>query len=143
MWWMHRRVDQSRFPPRRTVIEFRHTDPDPQTIWMVLDHGEASVCLQHPGFECDVVATAATPVFAEVFNGYQRWSDAVDAGTIEVAGPPRLAFALPTWFRWSPWAAATRERADRAATGLDFAPRPLKQGNAEAVQVGTQALHRT
>ena len=116
MWWMHRRVDPSRFPPRRTVVEFRHTAPDPQTIWMVLDRGEASVCLQHPGFESDVVATAATPVFADVFQGYQRWSEAVDAGRIEITGPPRLTSALPTWFRWSPWASVVRERADRADT---------------------------
>ena len=52
---------------------------------MVLDHGEASVCLQHPGFESDVVATASTAAFADVFQGYQRWSEAVDAGRIEVA----------------------------------------------------------
>ena len=112
-WLIH---DQG-MTPQRTVIEFRHTAPDPQTIWMVLDHGEASVCLQHPGFESDVVATASTPAFADVFQGYQRWSEAVDAGRIEVAGPRRLASALSTWFRWSPWAAVTRERADRAATG--------------------------
>lgn len=111
---MHRRVDPSRFPPRRTVIEFRHTAPDPQTIWIVLDHGEASVCLQHPGFESDVVATATTAAFADVFQGYQRWAEAVDAGRIEVAGAPRLASGLPTWFRWSPWAGVTRERADRS-----------------------------
>jgi hypothetical protein len=83
---------------------------------MVLDHGEASVCLQHPGFEPDVVATATTPAFADVFQGYQRWSEAVESGLIDVAGPPRLATALPKWFRWSPWAAVTRERAARPAT---------------------------
>jgi DNA-binding HxlR family transcriptional regulator len=113
MWWMHRRVDPTRFPPLRTVIEFRHTAPEPQTIWLVLDRGEASVCLQHPGFESDVVATATTAAFADVFQGYQRWSEAVHAGDIEVAGARRLASALPTWFRWSPWADVTRERANR------------------------------
>lgn len=129
MWWMHRRVDPSRFPPQRTVIEFRHTAPDPQTIWMVFDHGEASVCLQHPGFESDVVATATTGAFADVFQGFQRWSEAVEAGRIEVAGSRRLASALPTWFRWSPWAEVTRERADRAA-----AEPPLKRPRTRAAQ---------
>jgi DNA-binding HxlR family transcriptional regulator len=116
MWWMHRRVDAARFPPHRTVIEFRHTAPQAQTIWMVLERGEASVCLQHPGFESDVVATATTAAFADVFQGYQRWAEAVDAGHIDVAGPRRLASALPTWFRWSPWAEVTRERAERSAS---------------------------
>ena len=30
-------------------IQFDHTAPKRQTIWMVLDRGEASVCMQHPG----------------------------------------------------------------------------------------------
>ncbi|MFZ0139749.1 MAG: helix-turn-helix domain-containing protein [Aeromicrobium sp.] len=115
MWWMHRRVNVEALPPVRTVVEFRHTAPDPQTIWMVIDRGEVSVCLQHPGFEVDVIASAATGTFADVFGGYCTWREAVDAGRVEVAGPPRLLRALPRWFLWSPWADVTRERADRAA----------------------------
>lgn len=114
MWWMHRRVDPDRFPAERTVIEFRHTAPVPQTIWIVLDHRLASVCLQHPRIEIDLFTSASTAAFADVFQGYQRWVEAVDAGRIEIAGPPRLAAALPSWFLWSPWAEATRQRADRA-----------------------------
>lgn len=114
MWWMHRRMDRDRFPPQRTVVEFRHTAPTAQTIWLVLDRGQASVCMQHPGFEVDVVATGTTGDFAEVFQGYRRWWEAVEDGRIVVEGPPRLISALPTWFLWSPWAEATRERAERA-----------------------------
>jgi DNA-binding HxlR family transcriptional regulator len=116
MWWMHRRVDPSAFPPARTVVEFRHTEPAPQTIWLVLDHGEVSVCHQHPGFEVDVVATASTADFADVFQGYRTWGEAVEEGRVEVAGPPRLTAALPRWFLWSPWADATRERSRRVVT---------------------------
>jgi DNA-binding HxlR family transcriptional regulator len=115
MWWMHRRVKVEALPPIRTVLEFRHTAPDPQTIWMVIDRSEVSVCLQHPGFEVDIVASAATGTFSDVFQGYCTWREAVDAGRIEVAGPPRLLKALPRWFLWSPWADVTRERADRVA----------------------------
>ncbi|HYG92346.1 MAG TPA: helix-turn-helix domain-containing protein [Nocardioides sp.] len=113
MWWMHRRVDPARFPPVRTVVEWRHTAPQPETIWLVLDRGESSVCLQHPGFDVDVVATMSTPDLADVFQGYCRWSEAVDSGRIKVEGPPRLTSALPRWFLWSPWADVTRERSDR------------------------------
>ncbi|GAA4371311.1 helix-turn-helix domain-containing protein [Nocardioides caricicola] len=114
MWWMHRRVDPTRFPPQRTVIEWRHTEPAAQTIWLVLDRQEVSVCMVHPGFDVDVVATATTATFAEVFQGYSTWQEAVADGRIEVAGLPRLLSALPRWFLWSPWAEVTRERADRA-----------------------------
>ncbi|NYJ00809.1 DNA-binding HxlR family transcriptional regulator [Nocardioides thalensis] len=115
MWWMHRRVDRDRFPPHRTVVEFRHTAPSPETIWLVIDRGEVSVCMQHPGFEVDVFVGATTPDLADVFQGYCTWREAVDAGRIQVQGPPRLVNALPTWFLWSPWAEVTRERADRGA----------------------------
>lgn len=114
MWWMRRRVDASAFPPQRVVIEFRHTAPKPQTIWLVLDRGDVSLCHQHPGFEVDVVAIASTADFADVFQGYRTWNEAVDDGRIEVMGPPKLLRALPRWFLWSPWKDVTRERYERA-----------------------------
>jgi DNA-binding HxlR family transcriptional regulator len=114
MWWMHRRVDPSRFPPGRTVVEFRHTAPQAQSIWLVLERGEVSVCMVHPGFDVDVTVVATTPTFADVFQGYCTWAEAVEDGRVDVSGPPRLVSALPRWFLWSPWAEVTRERASRA-----------------------------
>ncbi len=103
MWWMHRRVATDRLPPGRVVVEFDHTAPEKQMLWMVLDRGEASVCIQHPGFDSDLVVTTSTPALAEVFNGYKRWQDAVAGGAIKVDGPPSLVKALPKWFLWSPF----------------------------------------
>lgn len=113
MWWMHRRVDVEHLPPGRVVVQFDHTAPQRQTIWMVLDRGEASVCMQHPGFDSDVVVTSTTPTLAEVFQGYQRWGSAVTAGDIRVDGMPKLTKALPRWFLWSPFADDTRSRTAR------------------------------
>lgn len=114
MWWMRRRVDPSAFPSKRTVLEFRHTAPKAETIWLVLDRGDVSVCYQHPGFEVDFVATATTADFADVFQGYLTWAEAVESGRIETAGPPRIDAAIPRWFLWSPWKDVTRERAERS-----------------------------
>jgi DNA-binding HxlR family transcriptional regulator len=113
MWWLHRRVDTTRLPPGRVVIEFNHTAPDPQRIWMVLDRGEASVCVQHPGFDEDIVITCTTPELSYVFNGRARWRDAVAGGAITVDGAPALVKALPKWFLWSPFADLVAERAPR------------------------------
>ena len=113
-WWMHRRVDADRLPPGRVVIQFDHTAPIRQTIWMVLDRGEASVCVQHPGFATDVLVTTTTPAIAEVFQGYDSWDRAVAVDAIRVDGPPRLVRALPRWFLWSPFADVTRARASRS-----------------------------
>jgi DNA-binding HxlR family transcriptional regulator len=114
MWWMHRRIRPDRFPPHRTVVEFRHTAPKQQTIWLVLERGDASICTSHPGFDVDLVVTATTPALSEVFNGYTHWAHAVDASAIVVEGPPRLVKALPTWFLWSPFAEPIREQRARA-----------------------------
>lgn len=115
MWWMHRLVAPDGVPAGRIVLEFRHTGREATTIWLVLDRGEASVCMQHPGTDSDLVITMPTPALARVFSGEDRWASAVARGDIDVQGQPSLAKALPTWFLWSPWAEQTRERAARAA----------------------------
>jgi DNA-binding HxlR family transcriptional regulator len=111
LWWMHRRIRVDTLPVDRVVIEFRFTAPERKFIWMVLERGEASVCVQHPGFEPDIVVTTTTPTMAEVFQGYDTWERAVDTGDIRLSGPPRLLRLMPQWFLWSPWADATRRRA--------------------------------
>ena len=111
MWWMHRRMDPERMPPGRVVIEFRHTAPEKAVLWMVLDRGEASVCMQHPGFETDLLVTTTTPALAEVFSGFDNWSNAVATGAIRIDGPPTLVKAFPRWFLWSPFVDDTRSMA--------------------------------
>ena len=115
MWWMHRRVMEDGLPPGRVIVEFDHTAPVAIKIWLVLDRGEASVCMQHPGSDPDLVVRMSTPTLARVFSGAERWSTAVANGDLEVAGPPTLAKKLPTWFLWSPWAEQTRAKARQVA----------------------------
>jgi DNA-binding HxlR family transcriptional regulator len=113
-WWMHRRVAEENLPPGRVVVEFRHTGPVKKVLWMVLDRGEASVCMQHPGYESDLVVTMATPCLSEVFGGTTTWAAAVGSGAIQVEGRPALVKAMPRWFLWSPFAELTEARARRA-----------------------------
>ena len=110
MWWMHRRVLDDGLPPGRVIVEFDHTAPVAIQVWLVLDRGEPSVCMHHPGAEPDVVVRMATPTLARIFSGKQRWSAALADGELEVAGPPALARKLPTWFLWSPWVEQTRAK---------------------------------
>jgi DNA-binding HxlR family transcriptional regulator len=115
-WWMHRLLEHSRLPGGRVVVQFNHTAPERQTIWMVLDRGDASVCIQHPGFDIDIVVTCETPALASVFAGLDDWDRAVADGHIRVDGPPRLTRTMSRWFAWSPFAPATRARAAALAT---------------------------
>jgi DNA-binding HxlR family transcriptional regulator len=114
MWWMHRRTDPARFPDRRVVLEFVFTGPDSMTVWLVLEHGEVSVCHQHPGFDTDVQLRATTATYSDIFNGPLTWPEAVRSGAVDISGPPKLVRELPGWFLWSPWAEVTRERMARA-----------------------------
>ena len=112
-WWMHRRVDEEQLPPGRVVIEFNYTAPQRQVVWIMLDRGKASVCVQHPGFDPDVLVTTTTPALAEVFQGYESWTSAVATEAIRIDGPPVLVKSFPRWFLWSPFSDVTRGRVGR------------------------------
>ena len=105
-WWMHHRVDKTKIPAGRTVVQFDHTAPKRQSVWVVFDRGEVSVCAEHPGYDVDVTVITPTSVLADVFGGASDWSRALSSGAIRIEGPPRLAKALPRWFQQSPFAPA-------------------------------------
>lgn len=108
-WWMHRRVDSSRLPGRRVVVEFDYTGADAAVIWLVLDRGEASVCARHPGFDSDLLVTTEPVSLMRVFSGIETLADARRAGRIVLDGPPALTRTFEQWFLWSPFAPTVRE----------------------------------
>lgn len=116
-WWLHHRVNHGQLPPGRMVVEFRHTEPQRITIWIVLERESASVCMHHPGFASDLVVTCTTAALADVFSGRDTWRCATEDGRIAVDGAPRLARALPRWFTWSPFAPDVRAAVGRTASG--------------------------
>lgn len=109
-WWMSRRTVVERLPEDRTVVQFDYSGDDPTRIWIVLERREASVCTEPPGFDSDVVVTTDPVALMRVFSGITSYAQALENQTISLVGPPRLTRALPTWFAWSPFAPAVRER---------------------------------
>jgi DNA-binding HxlR family transcriptional regulator len=109
-WWMHRRVATEQLPDRRVVVEFHYTGADPLTIWLVLDRGEPSVCVKHPGFDTDVLVTTEPVAFMRVFSGIDSLEQARRKGAVELAGPPSLVRQFGKWFLWSPFAPAVRDK---------------------------------
>jgi DNA-binding HxlR family transcriptional regulator len=109
-WWMSRRVNSDKLPGQRVTVEFEYRGDDPTRIWLILDRQEASVCTDHPGFDSDVVVTTEPVNLMRVFSGIVSLAQATADGTIALTGSPRLLRALPTWFLWSPFAPAVRER---------------------------------
>lgn len=108
-WWMHRRVDTERLPDRRVVIEFDYRGANATVIWMILDRGEPSVCVKHPGFESDVRVHAGAVDLMRVFSGIESLADARRRGAVTIDGPTTLTRSFGSWFLWSPFAPTMRE----------------------------------
>ena len=116
MWWMHRRVDVDRLPEHRVVLEFDFRRDADITLWLVLDRGEASLCMKHPGFESDLRVLTDAMTMTRIFAGIIGVGDALDAGTLELEGPPALCRGFSRWFLWSPFRPYVQRRVARAAT---------------------------
>jgi DNA-binding HxlR family transcriptional regulator len=110
LWRMHRRIHVARLPAGRTTLEFDFTGRRGRRLWLVLDRREASVCLRPPGFRPQLVVRADLSVFYRVWLGALDYATAHRDGRITVDGPPTLARALPTWFKWSPMSRWVRAR---------------------------------
>lgn len=109
-WWMHRRVAYEALPDRRVTIEFDYRGAAATHIWLVLDRGEPSVCLKHPGFDTDVLVTTDALSMLRVFSGITPLQQALADGTVALAGPPALTRRFGDWFSWSPFVETVRER---------------------------------
>jgi hypothetical protein len=66
-------------------------------MWLVLERGQGEVCVNHPGFDEDLVVRGDAEWFVHWHMGRAPWSQAVTEGRFEFEGPPRLARALPSW----------------------------------------------
>ena len=109
-WWMHRRVNTDQLPDRRVVIQFDYRGANATVIWLILDRGEPSVCVKHPGFDSDIIVTTDAAAFMRVFSGIESLADARRKGTVVLDGPRTLTRAFEQWFLWSPFAPAVREQ---------------------------------
>lgn len=109
LWKIHQRIDRSKLPPRRTVVQFEFEGKRVRRMWLVLSQSEISVCLKPPGFDSDLVVRAEVSLLYRVWVGHIDYHTAVRHGDIAVDGPRELTRALPNWFMWSPMAQFVRE----------------------------------
>jgi DNA-binding HxlR family transcriptional regulator len=108
LWaWVTFWLDRERLPQRRVVVRFEYPrlrGPAPRG-WLLIQRGEAELCLKHPGGDEDLVVVINAPIaFARWHLGKIEWAEALRSGAIEVKGSRTLAKALPHWNRRA-WAA--------------------------------------
>ena len=108
LWWMRDRIHRECLPPRQVVVQFDFRGARTRTLWLVLDRGDVSVCLRHPGFDSDVLVTADIAALYRVWLGRSTLAEAMRSHLVQLDGPPALVRAFPGWFAWSPVADVVR-----------------------------------
>lgn len=114
-WSMHLRMDTSRMPAGRTVIEFEFTGApsDLRRFWLVANDGDIDMCLKHPGFEIDLKVMSDLRLFVEAWRDFRDLRKEIRAGRIRLLGPPRLARQFPNWLMLSALSVHPRKRRGR------------------------------
>ena len=110
MWDVKRRVDCSRLPERRTVIEFAFSDvPEREArYWLVGNRAEAELCVKEPGYEVDLYVLSDLRTLTRVWMGDLGVGEAVRTGGLELLGDRSLQHAFGDWFTLSPFARIDR-----------------------------------
>ncbi len=119
LWaWCRVQLDHSALPPGRVVVEFRFPDERAgnRQFWLLIDRGEAEVCVVDPGGDPAAHVVASSRAFVDWHRGVLGWNEALRSGLISVTGRRSIVRALPTWNHRPPPAAsydsgATRESA--------------------------------
>ena len=115
MWDMRRWVHVDQLPESPVVVHFRFTDarPGEQQWWLVMENGQADLCLQDPGRELTLVVESTVRALTEIWVGDSTPAEALRSRELRVDGPPREAERLWGWIGTSMFAPA--RKAVRAA----------------------------
>jgi DNA-binding HxlR family transcriptional regulator len=98
LWSMCNALRRNRLPDRRVVIRLDFTGRRPhERLWLLIEHGDAEICKEHPGFDEDLFITAEAEAFVKWHAGQLSWAEATRDHRIELHGPTWLVRAFPTW----------------------------------------------
>jgi len=101
VWWMHTRIDADPLPDRKVILHLRFSD-EPKLFWLVVESGQASVCLTDPGFEVDVTIRSDMVTMYKVWLGRVPIRSAIASGHIELDGTRALVRRMPQVLELSP-----------------------------------------
>jgi DNA-binding HxlR family transcriptional regulator len=109
MWDIRRNIDVERLPgERRTVIEFNLHGAEQafRRWWLVVEAGEADLCLKDPGYEVDLCLSADLRAMVEVWMGRQSMEAATKAGKLRFEGKRTLVSSFRQSLKLSAFARA-------------------------------------
>ncbi len=115
MWWIKDRVSTDRLPSVRITVEFDFRLRERELYWLVMRSEDVSLCVQHPGYDVDVVVDADLATFYKVWMGRMDYADAVSTRLLQLDALPELVRDFPNWFKWSLAAETIRAARSEAA----------------------------
>jgi DNA-binding HxlR family transcriptional regulator len=115
VWSLHMRLDASKMPPGRTVIEFEFIGArwDCHRFWLVNDNGQIQMCLKDPGYQVNLKVRSDLRRFIEAWRGIRDLRMEIQAGKILLHGPSALKEQLTEWLLLSMLSPYPRKRAGR------------------------------
>jgi DNA-binding HxlR family transcriptional regulator len=100
LWvWCKVQLNRDALPPERLVVAFRFPEERAgnRRFWLLVEGGNAEVCLTDPGGEPAAEVVARSRAFVDWHRGILCWSEAVRSGAITVHGRRAIVRALPAW----------------------------------------------
>lgn len=101
LWRMYQGLDRGALPDGQISIEFRFPETDPSRGWIHVDAKSSGACVGTPDRDVDVVVSARPRVLYEAWYGFRSFRTAIDAGLIDIAGPPYVEREFGSWFKRS------------------------------------------
>jgi DNA-binding HxlR family transcriptional regulator len=105
LWaWCQVQLDRDRLPRGRVVVRFTFPDEQPgnRHFWLLVEHGDAELCLTDPGGDAVLHVVARSAPFVDWHRGVRPWARVVRDGDVVLSGDPALVRAFPSWNRCAP-----------------------------------------
>lgn len=110
MWDMHRSLNTTPMPRRRSVVQFLYADlpPNQRNFWLIVDpETGVDLCSTEPGFDVDLYVSVDLRTMTAIWLGHETVRRALDEERMMLTGDERLAANMQTWLGLSPFAAYT------------------------------------
>lgn len=91
LWSLCREIDREALPDKRMTVrfDFHGVRAHERRFWVVLQRPEAEVCVNHPGFDEDLIVRTDPRALVSWRLGDVALGTAMRSGVIEIEGPPK------------------------------------------------------
>jgi DNA-binding HxlR family transcriptional regulator len=107
MWDMHRNLNTTPMPARRSVVQFAYPKlPAAQRLWWLIVEPKEGVdlCSVDPGFDVDLYVSVDLRTMTAIWMGLDTVRAAVADRRMMLTGSQQLASAMQRWLGLSPFA---------------------------------------